>query len=69
MNSIDFSKDGKKIVTCDDTSLNVYDIEQGKKTKTLYLKTKEIESVKFTHHNEAVICATKKECNFYLILH
>jgi COMPASS component SWD2 len=41
--------------------LNLYDAETGKKIKTLYNKTKEIEMIKFTHNNEAVLCATKKE--------
>ncbi|KRX07764.1 WD40-repeat-containing domain [Pseudocohnilembus persalinus] len=61
INSMDFSSDGKKLVTCDDISLNLYDVEHGRKTKTLFLKSKEIECVKFTHHNEAVLCATKKD--------
>ena len=32
-----------------------------RKVKTLYNKTKEIELVKFTHNNKAILCATKKD--------
>lgn len=63
---IDFSDDGTRLISCDDQILNVYDTENGKKVKTLFNKVKEIELVKFTHHNEAILCATKKD---YLILY
>ncbi len=38
-------------------------LKMEKKLKTLFNKVKEIEYVKFTHHNEAILCATKKDCS------
>lgn len=61
INCIDFSDDGSRVISCDDQVLNVYDTENGKKIKTLYNKVKEIDLVKFTHNNEAILCATKKD--------
>ncbi|CAD8057624.1 unnamed protein product [Paramecium primaurelia] len=61
INAIDFSKDGQYLVSCDDQALNVYDVHQGKKMRTLYNKVKEIDLVRFTHHNSCVLCVTKKE--------
>ncbi|KAM3138581.1 hypothetical protein pb186bvf_009333 [Paramecium bursaria] len=61
INAIDFSQDGQYLVSCDDQVLNIYDVQNGKKVRTLYNKIKEIDLVKFTHHISAVLCATKKE--------
>eukprot|EP01017_Pseudomicrothorax_dubius_P012271 TRINITY_DN1492_c0_g1_i7.p1 TRINITY_DN1492_c0_g1~~TRINITY_DN1492_c0_g1_i7.p1 ORF type:complete len:343 (+),score=73.06 TRINITY_DN1492_c0_g1_i7:110-1138(+) len=59
VNSLDFSSDGKLLVSCDDNTLNLYDVLEGRKLKTLYNKVYKIDLVRFTHHNEAVICAAK----------
>jgi len=59
INSLDFSDDGLWLVSCDDFSLNIYDVLQGKRIKTLYNKVSRIDLVKFTHNKHAVLCATK----------
>jgi len=59
INSIDFSDDGLWLVTSDDFALNIYDVLQGKRIKTLYNKVSKIDLVKFTHNKNAVLCATK----------
>lgn len=42
-----------------------------RKVKTLYNKVREIDLVRFTHHNSSVLCVTKKEPFeiFYWSLH
>jgi len=42
INSIDFSKDGKKLLSADETNLNIFDAETAKLDKILRLETKKI---------------------------
>lgn len=59
VNSFDFSSDGKLLVTCDDVTLNLYNVQEARKLKTLYNKVNKMEIIRFTHHNEAILCACK----------
>ena len=61
INSIDFLRDGTKVVVCDDTSLRVYDCETGDRIKLLYNKINKIKLCKFSHNENAVITVTKNK--------
>ena len=61
INSIDFTKDGKKVLVTDDTTLSIYDCLTGNRTKLLYNKINKIKICKFTHNENAVIAATKNK--------
>ena len=73
INAIDFFRDGELLITSsDDESLNLYNISSGKKQKTIYSKKYGVDLVRFTHHNNAVVCASKNgwdESLRYLSLH
>ncbi|CAD8151891.1 unnamed protein product [Paramecium pentaurelia] len=61
INSIDFSQNGQYLVACDDQVVNVFDIANMKKIRTMYNNTQEIDMVKFTKDQTHVICVTKNE--------
>lgn len=63
---LDFSKDGSVLVVYDEERLQIYDTINAKPLKTLFFKTKKINILKFTHHNNAVILVTK-EAPYHLL--
>jgi COMPASS component SWD2 len=63
---IDFSNDGQLLYTADNTMLNIYATRTGQNYRKLYLKNHEIEQISHTHHESAVLVATKKS---HLILY
>jgi COMPASS component SWD2 len=73
INALDFYKDGELLITSsDDESMNLYNCTEGKKKKVVYSKKYGVDLVRFTHHQNAVICASKNEWDEslrYLSLH
>jgi len=73
INSLDFFKDGEFLITSsDDESVNLYNCLEGKKKKVIFSKKYGVDLVRFTHHPNAVICASKNEWDEslrYLSLH
>jgi len=73
INSLDFYKDGEFLITSsDDESVNLYNCTEGKKKKVVYSKKYGVDLVRFTHHPNAIICASKNEWDEslrYLSLH
>jgi len=73
INSLDFFKDGELLITSsDDESMNLYNCTEGKKKKVVYSKKYGVDLVRFTHHPNTVICASKNEWDEslrYLSLH
>jgi COMPASS component SWD2 len=73
INAMDFFHDGSCLVTSgDDESLVLYNAVSGKKTKTVFSKKYGIDLVRFSHNNQAVICASKNQWDDsirYLSLH
>jgi COMPASS component SWD2 len=62
INSMDFRADGEvMVVSSVDDSLQVYDVNQGKLTKTTFAKRYGVGVVRFTHHPNAVICASNND--------
>ncbi|CAD8058635.1 unnamed protein product [Paramecium sonneborni] len=61
INSIDFSQNGQFLVACDDQVINVFDIVNMKKIRTMYNNTQEIDFVRFTIDQNHIICVTKNE--------
>jgi COMPASS component SWD2 len=69
INSIDFSRDGKFMVTgSDDNAVSLYDIEIGQKLNTYYNKRYGVDLVRFTHHEKCILCASKRD-NFFRIMY
>ncbi|KAK3245561.1 hypothetical protein CYMTET_44875 [Cymbomonas tetramitiformis] len=62
INSLDFHRVSDLLVTSgDDDSIRLYDTSRGTLIKTLYAKQCGVGCVVFTHHQNAVICASKHE--------
>lgn len=57
---LDFSDDGAFLYSADNTTLVVYNTQDGKLYRKLYMKVHEIELLSHTHNNLAVLVATKK---------
>lgn len=60
---LDFSNDGMLMYSADSTTLNVFQTQEGKLYRKLYMKNHEIELLTHTHHNLAILVATKKGHN------
>lgn len=58
---LEFSMDGSRLYSCDETTVNIYDTTSAKKIKTVFLKTLEIVRLYPTHNNDAILVATKKD--------
>lgn len=73
INSMDFSDNGELLVTAsDDESLRLYSCVEGTPERMLYSKKYGVDQVRFTHHNNTVICASKNNWDQtvrYLSLH
>eukprot|EP00164_Ancoracysta_twista_P018016 GFYU01030951.1.p1 GENE.GFYU01030951.1~~GFYU01030951.1.p1 ORF type:complete len:328 (-),score=66.53 GFYU01030951.1:330-1313(-) len=74
INCMDFSRDGELLVTTsDDESIHVYNCGSGMPTKTVLSRKYGVGGVRFTHHKDAVITASKNdgwdESLRYLSLH
>jgi len=73
INALDFYHDGTLLVTSsDDESLSVYNAMEGTKTKTVFSKKYGIDLIRFTHHSNAIVCASKNQWDEslrYLSLH
>eukprot|EP01118_Nematostelium_gracile_P020535 TRINITY_DN9983_c0_g1_i1.p1 TRINITY_DN9983_c0_g1~~TRINITY_DN9983_c0_g1_i1.p1 ORF type:complete len:354 (-),score=88.68 TRINITY_DN9983_c0_g1_i1:5-961(-) len=73
INSLDFYKDGELLITSsDDESMALYSCTEGKRTRMIYSKKYGVDLVRFTHHPNTVICASKNEWDEslrYLSLH
>jgi COMPASS component SWD2 len=60
INAMDFYKDGELLVTSgDDESVHVYNTNTGEMQKVVYSKKYGVDLIRFTHNNNAVICASK----------
>jgi COMPASS component SWD2 len=60
--SLDFDDQGEFLVAaCDDDTMHVYDIKEGKKTKTVPSKKYGIHLARFTHHSRQVLYASTKQ--------
>eukprot|EP00026_Physarum_polycephalum_P012220 Phypoly_transcript_12505.p1 GENE.Phypoly_transcript_12505~~Phypoly_transcript_12505.p1 ORF type:complete len:341 (+),score=32.28 Phypoly_transcript_12505:94-1023(+) len=60
INSVDFFNDGDLLVTSsDDESVHVYNTGSGEMQKVILSKKYGVDLVRFTHTNNAVICASK----------
>eukprot|EP00211_Chloroparvula_japonica_P009874 CAMPEP_0119139538 /NCGR_PEP_ID=MMETSP1310-20130426/27680_1 /TAXON_ID=464262 /ORGANISM="Genus nov. species nov., Strain RCC2339" /LENGTH=90 /DNA_ID=CAMNT_0007130847 /DNA_START=17 /DNA_END=285 /DNA_ORIENTATION=+ len=58
VNSLDFFRDGKTLITSsDDESMHLYNCESGELMQTILSKKYGVSHVRFTHHNNNVICA------------
>lgn len=56
--------------SADSTTLNVFETQEGNMYRQLYMKTHEIEQLTHTHHNSAVLVASKKgHMIFYWSIH
>ncbi|EGG20682.1 hypothetical protein DFA_00543 [Cavenderia fasciculata] len=73
INSMDFCGDGTLLITAsDDESIHLYNINSGDSQKQLYSKKYGVDLIRFTHHNDAIICASKNQWDEslrYLSLH
>jgi len=73
INSVDFFKTGEFLVTSsDDESLHLYNCISGESVRSIFSKKYGIDLVRFTHHQNTVICASKNswdESLRYLSLH
>jgi COMPASS component SWD2 len=73
INSLDFHKDGELLVTAsDDESLHVYNSSSGRLDRTVLSKKYGVDLIRFTHHPNSVICASKNgwdDSIRYLSLH
>jgi len=73
INSMDFSDNGELLITAsDDESLRLYNCVEGEAERMLYSKKYGVDLVRFTHHNNSVICASKNgwdQTVRYLSLH
>eukprot|EP01116_Phalansterium_solitarium_P010977 TRINITY_DN26586_c0_g1_i1.p1 TRINITY_DN26586_c0_g1~~TRINITY_DN26586_c0_g1_i1.p1 ORF type:complete len:324 (+),score=41.99 TRINITY_DN26586_c0_g1_i1:64-972(+) len=73
INSLDFYKDGELLVTSgDDEAINLYNTNTGAVQKTIMSKKYGVDLIRFTHHNNTVICASKNSWDQslrYLSLH
>ncbi|PRP79951.1 hypothetical protein PROFUN_05927 [Planoprotostelium fungivorum] len=62
INSLDFNVEGGLLITSsDDESLNLYDTNQGKKTKTIHSRKYGADLVRFTREPQQVIVASSNE--------
>lgn len=62
INALDFYRTGEFLVTSsDDESVNLYDTTTGKRQKILFSKKYGVDLIRFTHHKNAVICASKND--------
>jgi len=73
INSIDFSSDGEFLITgSDDESVHLYNTLTGQKHRSIFSKKYGVDLVRFTHHPNTIICASKNgwdETIRYLSLH
>ena len=58
---LEFSMDGTRLYSCDETMINIYETHSAKKIKTIFLKSLEIVRLCPTHNNDAILVATKKD--------
>ncbi|KAL4472618.1 hypothetical protein ABPG74_018567 [Tetrahymena malaccensis] len=63
--SMDISKCGEYLVTCDGEQIIEYNLLNGEQIKKLYHKESQLDLVRFTHNSEAILCVTQK--NFTII--
>jgi len=62
INSLDFDLAGELCVTAsDDESIHLYSVETGSLKKTIYSKRYGCARIRFTHHSNAVLCASKND--------
>jgi len=60
INSMDFSEDGSLLITAsDDESMILYHADTGSLEKKLFSKKYGVDKIRFTHQNNAVLCASK----------
>eukprot|EP00667_Euglena_gracilis_P014669 EG_transcript_15208 len=59
LNSLDFSDDCRRLVTCDDRTIRVYNVEDGCHAKDIPCKKYGVNLVRFTHHADHVLLASK----------
>ena len=73
INSLDFHRSGELLVTAgDDEAIHVYNSVEGIEQRALYSKKYGVDLVRFTNHQNAIICASKNgwdESIRYLSLH
>lgn len=73
INGLDFNASGELLITsADDESLHLYNIGDGKLKKTVFAKKYGASHVRFTHHDNSVLLASKNtndESIRYLSLH
>lgn len=73
INSISYHHDGEYLVTSsDDDAIRLYSVENATKTKTINVKQHGADCVRFTHHRNAVVCASSNGDSHairYLSLH
>lgn len=63
---MDFSNDGEVLYVADSQTLNIFSTSSGTIYRKLFMKIHEIEQLSHTHHNSAILVATKKN---HLILY
>ena len=73
MNAVSFHSSGEWVVTSsDDESIHVYNAAEGTLSSTLYSKKYGVDRIKYTHHINSVLTASKNEWDHtlrYLSLH
>lgn len=72
INSIDFSQDGKSLITSsDDDTIVLYDCERGTKKRDIMSKKYGVDLIRYTHANNTAIHTSTKENDIirYLSLH
>jgi COMPASS component SWD2 len=58
LNSLDFSDDCRRLVTCDDQTIRVYNVDDGCHHKDTPCKKYGVSLVRFTHHSDHVLLAS-----------
>lgn len=61
MTSLDFNDQGEHMVAaCDDETIQIFDVKEGKSTKTVPSKKYGVHLARFTHHPRQILHASTK---------